>query len=1654
MKMKTFIIGLLLLTINSYSQDKGLNFSLSAGITTPTGSYAKEARPSVSEAFPVGAKLTDFIGYKKTRKGKYQFNLDANYNFGKFGAGFSVGSFSHKLSKFKYNQPIPTSFNGGNISGFYYGIGPNYNLNSGKFKIILMARAGMMNIKYDGFSGFYRGTDVTNPVEILTTTVNSKSENNLLYTSFGAQFSYALSNKLSLFTKIDYLTTLGSNLKVDDTYYLPFDIDSNGEINAFDVGHFTLIDYKRKTTRSINPQMLNVGVGISYTIGRKKSKSKDEGGNNNMTLKSGTDSQNNNSNSKIYAGTNGEFEISNDQDPNGFYSFTPGVAFSGTGTAYLPFLAATVAVKFSNIKVDNQAHLIHGKIIVKSNPDEPTFPRQWLMSSLGSLTSFSHNQVQSIMDWADDQSNAVPGLEYLGNNGPLQAVNNPTITTPFIMELDPNANNDSRFAITEMVFLPTESEFNAVVAMDTPAEWNSTDQIGFIAKGVKFHTNDIVGPTERAEIVSDIAVGNANNDISFKFKSAADPSNPNHPGCYIEWNENGFQQFGIEIEASFTRDWFLPIPDDGTLKSTATLLGQGTWGNMILSGSFAKSKIVTAHGMSIEATNLNFDMSDSMNPANISFPAEYEDLPNANTDNTWRGFYAENVTVELPDDIKNNQNTPITVGIDNFIIDNQGLTMDVFAHNIIQWPQANISDLNASIDTLSVKILTNSLSEFQIKGKINIPTSNVNTIQNPLAYAGYYIPQNQVANNASIPQNLNLSNGDNVLYLTISPTGPVHSDLFKGDLELDPNSEIFALKSGFLRYFGINLQGTLKYDHVNLGDLHDATINLPFQDLSFTYLVEHNPANSSSNSSSNSSPNLEVTPPTWGLSGQHEGHGFPLTINNIAYESLPINGTEDLHGKLNFDVLLNLSGNSSSISATTGLGVEFKIENDSIHDKRFKPEYITTHIDSLAVDAHLKAVNIAGNLYMQSNDSIYGKRIGGSLLAAFKGGVSVGVAGEFGTTTYQNNNNKYRYWRVEANADFPNGIAFTSGLAFYGFTGGVYNNMDLQINTTDPSNIIQTYIPHYAMFGMKVGATIGGTPLVDAFNADVVLEGVFSNSGQGMQYIGIGGNFGTNATIADRRIGKGKINGNFLVQYDFPNKHFALNANATINASPITTPSPAWLALDIDGLHNKWSFEFGKPDYSSSSPNNLMNTVKIDLGGGGINLYEYYMFGNNLPNVNGFTYRFKDAYASAMGNTPGFGTNVGNISQDATAQLGTGMALGLGFEVNKEFDDQHIVGNYYLGGDIHSGAEVNLSFMRYTGACGQYNPVGINGWRAKGSLGVYARASAEIKRKNNNPKAWTIADLRAGAWMHGEFPNPYYVRGAIDGAAKIGCVSENNCLLNRSVHVDFEKGNSCNNSQNNSTPIYQQQYATDEFNNDLINHIAPDQNWNFPVVSPIAVRYNFEPNEVFHVSEQQSNGSIINRTFKMVTSVHFIKASSVSNNIPQFTSNNMLTVAHMGLEHHINDIGEYQYILKPLSLSVNSNALNTMIPNPNPPVLQQAQVHRQPASLVINPSGNVNQPLNLTPITMNANALANVQAYQLPIIPSPYLNHLSLNTFYKFTVEATIKEFNYNTNQWENAHNTDGSVVQETYSKVFRTGPILLPSIDIYSNLSNNLSTH
>ncbi|MSP70262.1 MAG: hypothetical protein EXR20_08320 [Bacteroidetes bacterium] len=1334
----------------------------------------------------------------------------------------------------------------------------------------------------------------------------------------------------------------------------------------------------------------------------------------------------------IHAGDNHEFEIAVTQIAAGA---TAG-SFTGKGEVVVNFLKVKVAVEFEDISVDSNKNLVTGKITGQFyGSPAPVYPQDWALGALAGLP-WTHNVLENVMDWVEGVSGQTIDIGDVLDN----------VAPPVKFPLGLNFPNGDQLAITEIVFESDISEINIVAAKNTPPSWQSGDPqlIGFIAKGVEIHPSQLQAPPKRIELLEDITVGNVNNDISFTFKK---PTDPVTGGCYVQWDENGFSQFGIELDAAFTRDWLKPSPDDGTSKSKANFVATvADWDEMVLTGSLEKSEITSSQEMTVMAGNISFDMSDTLNPSTLQaeedFPASYA----GDKTMLFRGFHMEELSVELPKSFETHTGGKPTIAIRDMIINDTGVTLKAIASNVLQFPNANVADLVASIDTVSVDIRSSSMYEAFIKGKIGLPISKTDSIQNPLKYKALF--HNEPA----------ASTVNDYFQLTIEPTGPINANILKGIMTLDPTSNIMAYVDKDKRKFNLSLNGKFNWNNIKLGPVNNVSMELGFQSIQLNYdsSLTTNKMNFSAGSWSFASPQKFLA-------------NFPVTIENIGFNQLTTTGNQMVHGKLNFDVVCNLT---NDIGGKTKLAVELAVDKNPTGSGlgKFKPQYIGTSIEDVKIYAHLAAVSIDGTIAFRNNDPVFGDGFKGSLSATFKTPkVSITALAEFGNTSYLYSS-KYRYWRVEAAANFTPGLPFLSGVAFYGFGGGAYYNMEsfLQYNSTLGKNAF-TFKPKKGNLGFNVQATIGTSPKVETFNADVGLNGQFSST-QGLINIGFTGDFYVGAPLLPQvKRNEAQIKGNVIADYNFPTKHFFLGVTANINSPPVTALNQS-LVLDINGSTNKWFFKFGEP------------TETNDVSIFGMNLYEYLMFGNDVyAPVNGFTERFRNNYYSVLNNYPGIPS--GGV--DNNSATGRGFALGVGFEFSKVID-QNITSNYNINLDLAAGAEVDLSMMEYTGQnCANTSQrIGFNGWRARGSIGMYLNASAFVKRNSDN-NTWNLANIKAGAWVDAKFPRPTFVAGAVEGNVQIGgfttkihtlgdckkcggsyhyehslqwtsCVhNQQHYLVNQHFNKSFTWGDDCASGDSNTSPdtgpaVAQEDAANNQQQN-LIKYVRPTNSYNFPVASPIAVKYGLPLNEAFDVTEQQSTGSVNTRTFKLVNTVVLQKQNETT-----------LVYATVSHNSNKNSLSEYLYTLKtPLDLLPNSTievakAPNTPISASTPNSVLNMQAVNSVATIGVTTSKKSG------PISSIGNGTAigskfTVYPPPTPVQPSEYdnlppetpavVNTLEANKNYKIIITAVLKE--YKNNVWINALKADLSPVQQVVTNNFRTGPPALILASISNKKSN-----
>lgn len=1012
-----------------------------------------------------------------------------------------------------------------------------------------------------------------------------------------------------------------------------------------------------------------------------------------------------------------------------------GNKFSGKGTVYIEWLKARVAVKFYDIKLDANKKIVEGKVTALVNKNAPTYPVAWGAEAAGN-TGWVNETAADVNKWVKETVGV--SIPYKSGKKKLKPV-----TMPLGLNF---TENENQIAITKMRFTPQNAQFSFVAAVSIPQSWSSSvETIGFIAKGVGFTPSSITG-FKRAELIEDIAFKNTNEKIDFTFLKPKTKSNSESggrgenvtsiptTGCYLEWGESGFSNFGVQVACEFTREWLLPSDGDPNKKAKAILGAESVsdWNDLILTGSLTDAEIVGTNGMSIAANNMILDLSDTRNAANIQFPSVYE----GDKSERFQGFYAKALKIVMPKTIMAGS-SPLRVDVNDMIISDVGVTLyaSVEKEGDSGFGKVSIADLSANVNNANVKIKSSSLTEAGIGGTIKLPISSSAKFD---YQANFHIAQ---AN----------SQEENHLAIAITPPKEaIKADLFGANLKLDKTTSLNAYVSKEQQKFDLTINGSLSLvKEVEVGKIDFSLPALKVQDMKLKY----------ERKKSGNTKKFTFNQGEWSFaSPQKSIAGFSFSMQNVGFKNLSEVKEDDelFRGKITVGGKINLA---NTVGGSTSLGITGAIKDN------FKPSYVGASIDKVNVEADLSVVNIKGELEFFNGDAIYGDGFHGAFGVKFTP-LDLGAKADiyFGKKKI-GANNPFRYWAVEADADVN--VPFMGGLSFRRFGGGAYYNMqfnDAQTLAEDEHRFTPYKAEEGSTLGFIAKTTIATTAEESTFNADATLQAVI-NTSDGLQKIVFTGKLwaggGLSAASRAEAYGKGTVD----AEYDFTDNVFDLTADAEMKVSIIE--AYANLHLNVDANNGLWFLHIG----NHYSEDNLCEIKVKNVG----EAYGYFMTGNTnvAPPRRGFTDKFRERYRTAMNKYP---TNR-TISTAPEVKTGAGFALGMGYGFNKHIDGEvetwWWLPDFDYEGNIGAGAELNLAFLN-NGQC-----PGWNGWRAYGSVGVFGRADVEVLHMDFG--------VRGAAWVMGEFPKPTYAAGNITGEVK---------AFGKwwGIDVDFEYGKKCTGS--------------------------------------------------------------------------------------------------------------------------------------------------------------------------------------------------------------------------------------------------------------------
>ncbi len=1138
----------------------------------------------------------------------------------------------------------------------------------------------------------------------------------------------------------------------------------------------------------------------------------------------------------------------------------------GTGSIVIPWLKTPIAVVFQKIKINTDTVMYAGTVFSETDNTPETWPQQWGINVAGNF-NWTTNQVKKLNDWLHNNLSGWPVTNKLVKDFDLNQMVQDYSNNPLKLPLGLNNLSGYTIAISEMKFEPTKAYLSCLTVF--PVE---DDTIALKGSSFEFTPSGPIFSSGELALIEDVSiVGNIPNGDSYEIiiKKATGRRVVGVPkGTYVVWDCKGFQSINLDVDILFPRSWLIPVPDNGQKVKASFVTEIDHWENLIVQSSLQRSKIVGTSGVELEVTDLWFDQSISMNPDGIMFPSNYP----GSQGNDFKGFYLKNAKLFLPNNfLNNNQNVEVT--LQKFIINKFGLTGEVAATNLVNFNFGNIAGMSASIDSLKIILLSSSVTDAYLRGKIVLPVSSSN-VQNALLYK------------------INLKN-TNGLQVTLQPQNPVTADLFGGAKLTISNTSTFDMWINNNLKFLLKLNGDFQFANVDVLNIKRVNMSMKFQNLKLDY------------DESRTQNKLDINAGQWSFaSPQKFVANIPVTIKNIKYEKRTSQGNELLRGALKFGVEVNLNEKFSGSTNMAVIGSVSKVSN------KFQPVLNGAEIDTIKLAVNLSAVKLKGTIAFfnesQPNGNIYGNGFAGNISATFNS-IQSEVTANFraGSTKYNNGSTYYRYWFAEAKAILPKqfAITFLPGVAFYGFGAAAWQRVNVSdipmpsasevqyaSNVTNNPYSGATLTPSNNIgFGFKAMAVIGTYPEPKTFNLDASISAQFSTSG-GLNKLSFVTNFWGMAELVKRN--EAPIYGDVSIEYTPPDKLFLMSANTFIkyprNSGAIVTTegignpnNKVNLTLYINGKTNKWYFLAGKPSQT--------NKIKVY----GITLWEYAMFGNDIGQFvqSGFQPSTLSGLASAGVNLSGVNTQVPSL-----AGTGRGFSFGTGvnFSINKTLDMGWL--SWAVGGRVPQlryggggGFEINLSLLQY--ACSP--PIGMNNWYAQGAAAawLYGYAKVWLARKTGtitNPCLVcckccapasgceaTLAALKAGFWTQAGFPNPAWVQGSAH-------VYVNVFGLNWSGNVDISWGSqpSCN-TQATQTQTFVQEDATQKVG-ELILNVFPDQG---DVVSPtekIKITTSYESFVPFEIPELQSNGTIRTRTFSLGFQPT-LKKISVSGSFPNIT---------------------------------------------------------------------------------------------------------------------------------------------------------------------------
>jgi hypothetical protein len=876
------------------------------------------------------------------------------------------------------------------------------------------------------------------------------------------------------------------------------------------------------------------------------------------------------------------------------------------------------------------------------------------------------------------------------------------------------------------------------------------DSIAFEGQNISINPGGVGGNVvSRISLVSRQVI-----KLSPQISLILSPKDPN----YVEFDCGGFKDISLTGEFEFSKDLLVPDTANGVVlpKVIATFQVQASdLSNLLFTVNISPFRLPSLQDVSFQIKNAVADFSDLANPSGAVFPSDYQSAYQGDL-SLWHGFYIQELTIKLPDYLKDGTGKPIIVSGTNMFLDGKGFTGNVSISNLLQMSNSG-NDWPFSIDRIAVSFSMGHLTGGSMSGVIGLPFVSGDT----LGYRAMVAEKNN---------NLDLS------FLVSLDENKSYSMPFGGTLKLNRGSSVGFIRKDNKLAGMANLAGSLFFNQPELNS--SGGEGLKFSNLQLStespYLLSGNFDANVNLSSSN----------------------FPISINDI---KLGVS-----NGKIGIGVaiglnLMNSEDKSPAVSTTlTLLAKETTTTKNtaggSISTQQWEFDHI--QVDRIAINnLQIAAITLSGELDFYKNNPVYGNGFHGDIKLSVQD-----ILNGLTANVYFGSMPSFRYWHVDVYVPDLT-IEVFGPLYINGLIGGAsyqmvkktkwtadFDHLNKPVSSTaPPADGLSKgdYVPDStAGLGLMLGVTlvVGQEKLA---NADAVLEIDFRKGGglktvefSGGLYVlsGLDGRSRSTMSASDGPPGSVPLYAYLDMLYDADNKSFNAQLSTYVNAYGIfkgTGPQGKVGDMVMHFDPQDWYVYVGRP------------SSRLGLSVAGIaTVQSYFMVGSKLD-------PFPPLPSEVQGIAGNFNTNF--MQNENAFATGGGLGFGLQVGVSVGVPGKNPDGSFKSGlplpvfADFSCGLGTDIMFRQYQDAyCAQnLAPIGIGGWYASGQAYAYLQGSVGVCWSHCR-KQVKFLSLAAAAILQAKLPNPSWFRGLITGKYSVLCG-----LIKGSFNFNFTVGQEC-----------------------------------------------------------------------------------------------------------------------------------------------------------------------------------------------------------------------------------------------------------------------